>query len=113
MVEDNIVSNYLTNEFMVVGIRTGVKPVINFKVHSYAYACAWSASQNFCFIYAFDVTQGYMVGNGVCDPRFDSDDALVPFAHGMGLISDHMYKVGIIEISFVCISEIGKNKNRT
>ncbi|CAA3012774.1 serine carboxypeptidase-like 20 [Olea europaea subsp. europaea] len=48
------------------GIRTGVKPVIKFK--------------------------GYMVGNGVCDPRFDSDDALVPFAHGMGLISDHMYK---------------------
>lgn len=36
--------------------------------------------------------QGYMVGNGVCDPHFDGN-ALVPFAHGMGLISDMMYKV--------------------
>lgn len=36
--------------------------------------------------------QGYMVGNGVCDPHFDGN-ALVPFAYGMGLISDMMYKV--------------------
>lgn len=47
------------------GIKSGVKPVINFK--------------------------GYMVGNGVCDHSFDGN-ALVPFAHGMGLISDNMYK---------------------
>jgi hypothetical protein len=33
-----------------------------------------------------------MVGNGVCDTVFDGN-ALVPFAHGMGLISDDMYKV--------------------
>lgn len=32
-----------------------------------------------------------MVGNGVCDPHFDGN-ALVPFAYGMGLISDMMYK---------------------
>jgi serine carboxypeptidase-like clade 1 len=32
-----------------------------------------------------------MVGNGVCDTAFDGN-ALVPFAHGMGLISDDIYK---------------------
>ncbi|XP_042039604.1 serine carboxypeptidase-like 20 isoform X1 [Salvia splendens] len=47
------------------GIKSGTKPEINFK--------------------------GYMVGNGVCDSHFDGN-ALVPFAHGMGLISDMMYK---------------------
>lgn len=47
------------------GIKAGVKPVINFK--------------------------GYMVGNGCTDDQFDGD-ALVPFVHGMGLISDDMYK---------------------
>ncbi|XP_042000834.1 serine carboxypeptidase-like 20 isoform X3 [Salvia splendens] len=35
--------------------------------------------------------KGYMVGNGVCDSHFDGN-ALVPFAHGMGLISDMMHK---------------------
>lgn len=33
-----------------------------------------------------------MVGNGVCDTVFDGN-ALVPFAHGMALISDSIYKV--------------------
>ncbi|KAL7148793.1 hypothetical protein ABFS83_06G203100 [Erythranthe nasuta] len=50
---------------VVKGIKTGVKPIINFK--------------------------GYIVGNGVCDPEFDGN-ALIPFAHGMGLISDRMFK---------------------
>ncbi|KAL0322294.1 UNVERIFIED_CONTAM: Serine carboxypeptidase-like 20 [Sesamum calycinum] len=50
---------------VVKGIKNGAKPVINFK--------------------------GYMVGNGVCDPGFDGN-ALVPFAHGMGLISANMFK---------------------
>ncbi|KAF5952555.1 hypothetical protein HYC85_010499 [Camellia sinensis] len=31
--------------------------------------------------------KGYMVGNGVADSKFDGN-ALVPFAYGMGLISD-------------------------
>ncbi|CAN0859056.1 Serine carboxypeptidase-like 20 [Linum grandiflorum] len=47
------------------GIDAGVKPVINLK--------------------------GYMVGNGVTDDLFDGN-ALVPFAHGMGLISDDLYQ---------------------
>ncbi|PKA54505.1 Serine carboxypeptidase 1 [Apostasia shenzhenica] len=47
------------------GLQLGIKPTINFK--------------------------GYMVGNGVCDLAYDGD-ALVPFAHGMGLISDDLYK---------------------
>lgn len=47
------------------GIEDGVKPTINFK--------------------------GYMVGNGVADTIFDGD-ALVPFAHGMGLISDDLFE---------------------
>ncbi|CAL4903751.1 unnamed protein product [Urochloa decumbens] len=50
---------------VVKGIHEGAKPTINFK--------------------------GYMVGNGVCDTAFDGN-ALVPFAHGMGLISDDIYK---------------------
>ncbi|KAH6834393.1 serine carboxypeptidase-like 20 [Perilla frutescens var. hirtella] len=50
---------------VVKGIENGTKPHINFK--------------------------GYMVGNGVCDTHFDGN-ALVPFVHGMGLISDTMYK---------------------
>lgn len=33
-----------------------------------------------------------MVGNGVSDTVFDGD-ALVPFAHGMGLISNDLFQV--------------------
>ncbi|GFQ00149.1 serine carboxypeptidase 1 [Phtheirospermum japonicum] len=47
------------------GIAAGVKPILNFK--------------------------GYMVGNGVTDDKFDGN-ALVPFAHGMGLISDELFE---------------------
>ncbi|OAY79811.1 Serine carboxypeptidase 1 [Ananas comosus] len=35
--------------------------------------------------------EGYMVGNGVSDTVFDGD-ALVPFAHGMGLISNDLFQ---------------------
>ncbi|EEF47388.1 serine carboxypeptidase, putative [Ricinus communis] len=52
---------------IVKGLKIGVKPRINFK--------------------------GYTVGNGVADNYFDSTlVALVPFAHGMGLISDDIYE---------------------
>ncbi|KAB1201662.1 Serine carboxypeptidase-like 20 [Morella rubra] len=47
------------------GIKRAAKPIINFK--------------------------GYMVGNAVTDERFDGN-ALVPFAHGMGLISDSIFE---------------------
>ncbi|XP_020577911.1 serine carboxypeptidase 1-like [Phalaenopsis equestris] len=50
---------------VAVGIKAGIKPTINFK--------------------------GYMVGNGVTDTVYDGN-ALVPFAHGMGLISDDMFQ---------------------
>lgn len=50
---------------VVKGIKNYTKPVLNFK--------------------------GYLVGNGVTDERFDGN-ALVPFAHGMGLISDGIYE---------------------
>lgn len=33
-----------------------------------------------------------MVGNGVCDTVYDGN-ALVPFVHGMGLISDDLFQV--------------------
>ncbi|KAK9141131.1 hypothetical protein Scep_010812 [Stephania cephalantha] len=56
---------------VVKGIDSGAKPTINLK--------------------------GYMVGNGVTDPEFDGN-ALVPFAHGMGLISDDLYE----EVSLSC-----------
>ncbi|XP_077226896.1 serine carboxypeptidase 1-like [Tasmannia lanceolata] len=50
---------------VVKGIEAGLKPILNFK--------------------------GYMVGNGVTDKMFDGN-ALVPFAHGMGLISDDLFQ---------------------
>lgn len=50
---------------VVKGLDAGVKPVLNFK--------------------------GYMVGNGVADTIFDGN-ALVPFAHGMGLISEELFQ---------------------
>lgn len=50
---------------IVNGIKSGEKPVINFK--------------------------GYMVGNGVTDEEFDGN-ALVPFTHGMSLISDKIFE---------------------
>jgi len=34
-----------------------------------------------------------MVGNGVTAERKYDGNALVPFAHGMGLISDELYNV--------------------
>ncbi|GAB2298159.1 Serine carboxypeptidase-like 20 [Dionaea muscipula] len=55
---------------VVKGLHSGVKPVINFK--------------------------GYMVGNGVTDEEFDGN-ALVPFTHGMGLISNELYEEVIKE----------------
>ncbi|XP_047315230.1 serine carboxypeptidase-like 20 [Impatiens glandulifera] len=57
---------------VVKGIDAGVKPAINFK--------------------------GYMVGNGVTDDMFDGN-ALVPFAHGMGLISDDLFQ----EVTSTCV----------
>ncbi|XP_059432961.1 serine carboxypeptidase-like 20 [Corylus avellana] len=50
---------------VVNGIDAGIKPILNFK--------------------------GYLVGNGVADEDFDGN-ALVPFAHGMGLISDDLFE---------------------
>ncbi|GMH20845.1 hypothetical protein Nepgr_022687 [Nepenthes gracilis] len=50
---------------IVKGLDSGITPVINFK--------------------------GYMVGNGVTDEVFDGN-ALVPFTHGMGLISNDLYE---------------------
>ncbi|XP_027183770.1 serine carboxypeptidase-like 20 [Coffea eugenioides] len=48
------------------GIKAGVTPRINFK--------------------------GYLVGNGVCDPKFDVNNGYVAFVHGMGLIPDSLFK---------------------
>ncbi|KAK7256190.1 hypothetical protein RIF29_29628 [Crotalaria pallida] len=50
---------------IVKGIDAGAKPKLNFK--------------------------GYMIGNGVADVKFDGN-AIVPFAHGMALISDQIYE---------------------
>ncbi|XP_056165599.1 serine carboxypeptidase-like 20 [Syzygium oleosum] len=50
---------------VVKGIQLGEKPLINFK--------------------------GYMVGNGIADDKFDGN-ALVPFAFGMGLISNDIFE---------------------
>ncbi|XP_030497220.2 serine carboxypeptidase-like 20 [Cannabis sativa] len=50
---------------VVKGLDAGATPKLNFK--------------------------GYLVGNGVTDDVFDGN-ALVPFAHGMGLISDELFQ---------------------
>ncbi|KAL3850469.1 hypothetical protein ACJIZ3_012351 [Penstemon smallii] len=50
---------------VATGIDAGVKPILNLK--------------------------GYMVGNGVTDDTFDGN-ALVPFVHGMGLISNELFE---------------------
>ncbi|KAJ8440354.1 hypothetical protein Cgig2_012790 [Carnegiea gigantea] len=55
------------------GHDSGSKPIINLKIADMTYI------------------QGYMIGNGVTDEQFDGN-ALVPFAHGMGLISDGLYE---------------------
>ncbi|KAH7430547.1 hypothetical protein KP509_08G003500 [Ceratopteris richardii] len=52
-------------EEIVMGIQNGVEPLVNLK--------------------------GYLIGNGVTDEAFDGD-ALVPFVHGMGLISNQLYE---------------------
>jgi len=54
----------LSNE-IVKGIEIGLQPAINFK--------------------------GYLLGNPVTDMDFDGN-SLVPFAHGMGLISDELFE---------------------
>jgi len=46
--------------------------------------------------------QGYLVGNGVADPKFDGN-AFVPFAHGMGLISDELFEVCLVAYSRVLL----------
>ncbi|CAL5191882.1 unnamed protein product [Lathyrus oleraceus] len=50
---------------IVKGIEAGIKTKLNFK--------------------------GYLIGNPVADEEFDGN-ALVPFAHGMGLISDQIFE---------------------
>lgn len=46
-----------------------------------------------------------MVGNGCTDDKFDGN-ALVPFAHGMGLISNELYQVCGFSILFPGIQEV-------
>ncbi|CAH1417948.1 unnamed protein product [Lactuca virosa] len=50
---------------VIKGLDAGDKPILNFK--------------------------GYIIGNGVCDDAFDGN-AFVPFARGMGLISEEMFQ---------------------
>ncbi|KAL3523313.1 hypothetical protein ACH5RR_016147 [Cinchona calisaya] len=63
---------------VVKGIKTGINPKINLK--------------------------GYMIGNGVCDAKFDGDNAFVEFVHGMGLIPDSLFK----EANIACKGEYQK-----
>ncbi|KAK9756278.1 hypothetical protein RND81_01G086400 [Saponaria officinalis] len=55
---------------IIKGLDAGLKPIINLK--------------------------GYMIGNGVTDEVFDGN-ALVPFVHGMGLISDDLYQAAVLK----------------
>ena len=48
------------------------------------------------------------MGNGVTDDEFEGNNALVPFAHGMGLISHDLYEVSeqslFAKISLIMLS---------
>jgi len=37
--------------------------------------------------------QGYLIGNGVSGSQFEGLSALIPFTHGMGLVSDDIFEV--------------------
>jgi len=65
---------------VVKGIETGLNPALNFK--------------------------GYLIGNGCTDAKFDGN-ALVPFTHGMGLISDELFKV----VNDTCEGNFWNNPN--
>ncbi|CAL0302829.1 unnamed protein product [Lupinus luteus] len=67
---------------IVKGIDTGVKPNLNFK--------------------------GYMIGNAVTDEKFDGN-ALVPFTHGMGLISDQLFE----DVTIQCKGKFGEGHSHT
>ncbi|CAA7023709.1 unnamed protein product [Microthlaspi erraticum] len=77
---------FQSNPFMRISKRKSnkdvTKPVINFK--------------------------GYLVGNGVTDPVFDGN-ALVPFAHGIGLISSELFE----ETKAACKEQYYKSENTT
>ncbi|KAI3526434.1 hypothetical protein L1887_05687 [Cichorium endivia] len=66
---------------VIKGLDAGQKPAINFK--------------------------GYIIGNGVCDDVFDGN-AIVPFVHGMGLISDELYE----EVNKTCKGNYYKPPNK-
>ncbi|KAF5957012.1 hypothetical protein HYC85_004237 [Camellia sinensis] len=71
----------------------------------------FSYSENMTFYLAGDLQtasetnifllKGYMVGNDVADSKFDGN-ALVPFAHGMGLISDGYKDLNLYDILEPC-----------
>ncbi|XP_042751458.1 serine carboxypeptidase 1 isoform X2 [Lactuca sativa] len=61
----------LLSDQVMKGLEAGDKPTLNFK--------------------------GYIIGNGLCDEASDHN-AIVPFAHGMGLISDELYQ----DVTKVC-----------
>ncbi|KAF8388538.1 hypothetical protein HHK36_027213 [Tetracentron sinense] len=67
---------------VVKGLDAGLKPILNFK--------------------------GYIVGNGVTDEEFDGN-ALVPFAHGMGLISDELFE----EVKAACPESYYESSNES
>lgn len=77
-----------------------MSPILNFKVPPFYEKSTEAAVNSFRFIaYSKYCTQGYMVGNGVTDDEFDGN-ALVPFAHGMGLISDELFEVGSLSFLY-------------
>ena len=56
--------------------------------------------------------QGYLVGNGVTDAVFDGN-SFVPFAHGMGLISDELFEVRFLNTSVIVQEVCSCTFNRT
>ncbi|CAN6725048.1 unnamed protein product [Malus baccata var. baccata] len=71
------------------GIKNGTKPTLNLKVRILSSRPAKiKLYKLICFT---TLLIGYLVGNGVADRKFDAN-ALVPFAHGMGIISEQIFQ---------------------
>ncbi|KAF8658030.1 hypothetical protein HU200_059492 [Digitaria exilis] len=75
------------------GGSAGSLPKLHLNPYSWSkVGSVYAISRVYMSFHLKESCDGYIVGNGVCDTAFDGN-ALVPFAHGMGLISDDMYKV--------------------
>ncbi|RXH82583.1 hypothetical protein DVH24_036924 [Malus domestica] len=98
------------------GINKGTKPTLNLKVRILSSRLEKIKLHKLIrFIALIVVKLGYLVGNGVTDRRFDAN-ALVPFAHGMALISEKIFQaldeLNLYDILEPCYHGPGADNNK-